>query len=162
MPSTRPALRRIEARKRTRRFRKSERAGASPVGVHEGKFFLEHDRPIAALLSQSASPAIRIPTKHAASEDRTHDLRIMRPTRCQLRYRRSCMMCILACLLNSCVRPPGNVASPGFVLLAEASFRIPTCLSASRILHLETIPGPPFLHPLFPAQDKTQKLKQLI
>jgi hypothetical protein len=92
MPSTRPALRRIEARKRTRRFRKSEQAGASPVGVHEGKFFLEHDRPIAAPLSQSASPAIRIPTKHAASEDRTHDLRIMRPTRCQLRYRRSYMM----------------------------------------------------------------------
>ena len=27
--------------------------------------------------------------KVAASEDRTHDLRIMRPTRCQLRYRRS-------------------------------------------------------------------------
>ena len=26
--------------------------------------------------------------KCAASEDRTHDLRIMRPTRCQLRYRR--------------------------------------------------------------------------
>ena len=26
--------------------------------------------------------------KGAASEDRTHDLRIMRPTRCQLRYRR--------------------------------------------------------------------------
>ena len=25
---------------------------------------------------------------HAASEDRPHDLRIMRPTRCQLRYRR--------------------------------------------------------------------------
>ena len=29
-------------------------------------------------------------TKSAASEDRTHDLRIMRPTRCQLRYRRMC------------------------------------------------------------------------
>ena len=29
---------------------------------------------------------------HAASEDRTHDLRIMGPTRCQLRYRRSCMI----------------------------------------------------------------------
>ena len=29
---------------------------------------------------------------HAASEDRTHDLRIMRPTRYQLRYRRrSCL-----------------------------------------------------------------------
>ena len=28
--------------------------------------------------------------KSAASEDRTHDLRIMRPTRCQLRYRRQC------------------------------------------------------------------------
>ena len=29
--------------------------------------------------------------KHnAASEDRTHDLKIMRPTRCQLRYRRQC------------------------------------------------------------------------
>ena len=27
-------------------------------------------------------------TENAASEDRTHDLRIMRPTRCQLRYRR--------------------------------------------------------------------------
>ena len=27
---------------------------------------------------------------HAASEDRTHDLRIMRPTRYQLRYRRRC------------------------------------------------------------------------
>ena len=26
--------------------------------------------------------------ENAASEDRTHDLRIMRPTRCQLRYRR--------------------------------------------------------------------------
>ena len=29
--------------------------------------------------------------KNAASEDRTHDLRIMRPTRCQLRYRRHAM-----------------------------------------------------------------------
>ena len=28
----------------------------------------------------------------AASEERTHDLRIMRPTRCQLRYRRSCTL----------------------------------------------------------------------
>ena len=28
--------------------------------------------------------------KYAASEDRTHDLRIMRPTRYQLRYRRFC------------------------------------------------------------------------
>ena len=28
--------------------------------------------------------------ENAASEDRTHDLRIMRPTRCQLRYRRPC------------------------------------------------------------------------
>ena len=28
--------------------------------------------------------------QNAASEDRTHDLRIMRPTRCQLRYRRQC------------------------------------------------------------------------
>ena len=28
--------------------------------------------------------------KDAVSEDRTHDLRIMRPTRCQLRYHRSC------------------------------------------------------------------------
>ncbi len=28
---------------------------------------------------------------NAVSEDRTHDLRIMRPTRCQLRYHRLCL-----------------------------------------------------------------------
>ena len=37
-----------------------------------------------ATLNEGTRPA------NAASEDRTHDLRIMRPTRCQLRYRRRC------------------------------------------------------------------------
>ena len=32
--------------------------------------------------------------KHAAGEDRTPDLRIMRPTRCQLRYCRLCKQCV--------------------------------------------------------------------
>ena len=31
--------------------------------------------------------------QNAAGEDRTPDLRIMRPTRCQLRYRRMCLHC---------------------------------------------------------------------
>ena len=35
---------------------------------------------------------------HAASEDRTHDLRIMRPTRYQLRYRRLGNLCDVAAM----------------------------------------------------------------
>ena len=50
------------------------------------------DCPIVVPLSISARSAVRILAKNAASEDRTHDLRIMRPTRCQLRYRRSCKL----------------------------------------------------------------------
>ena len=42
--------------------------------------------PCAASVTSCVWPAMA----HAASEDRTHDLRIMRPTRCQLRYRRRC------------------------------------------------------------------------
>ena len=52
-------------------------------------------KPLAALFLNvvfpTAQPICRRDTtfrKSAASEDRTHDLRIMRPTRCQLRYRR--------------------------------------------------------------------------
>ena len=52
-------------------------------------------KPLAAL-SLNFVLSLALPTcrrdatfrKSAASEDRTHDLRIMRPTRCQLRYRR--------------------------------------------------------------------------
>ena len=32
--------------------------------------------------------------QNAAGEDRTPDLRIMRPTRCQLRYCRMCLHCV--------------------------------------------------------------------
>ena len=39
----------------------------------------KRDRPI----PEALVPAIR---NNVAGEDRTHDLRIMRPTRCQLRY----------------------------------------------------------------------------
>ena len=60
----------------------------------------------------------------AASEDRTHDLRIMRPTRCQLRYRRSMHAChstsmvarSRGCALASRARPwqhTRNVAARG-------------------------------------------------
>ena len=35
--------------------------------------------------------------ENAASEDRTHDLRIMRPTRCQLRYRRRILTFTIFC-----------------------------------------------------------------
>ena len=61
---------------------------------------------------------------NAASEDRTHDLRIMRPTRCQLRYRRSMHAChstsmvarSRGCALASRARPwqhTRNVAARG-------------------------------------------------
>ena len=38
-------------------------------------------------------PILEHVTLIAAGEDRTHDLRIMRPTRCQLRYCRPCRLC---------------------------------------------------------------------
>ena len=38
---------------------------------------------------------LRSMCEDAASEDRTHDLTITRPTRCQLRHRRVCLMQIL-------------------------------------------------------------------
>ena len=55
-------------------------------------FSLQTGFPLAVPLLQSSSSAIGYHSKNAASEDRTHDLRIMRPTRCQLRYRRSCKL----------------------------------------------------------------------
>ncbi len=44
---------------------------------------------------------------HAASEDRAHDLRIMRPTRCQLRYRRH-----YYALLEACLWPFARMVAP--------------------------------------------------
>ena len=41
------------------------------------------------------------PPFNAASEDRTHDLRILGPTRCQLRYRRHCALLIEARLMTN-------------------------------------------------------------
>ena len=43
-----------------------------------------------AVVENAAGEALGQVLENAASEDRTHDLRIMRPTRCQLRYRRPC------------------------------------------------------------------------
>ena len=48
---------------------------------------LASSMPSAATLAEHL-PRPRAHAQRAASEDRTHDLRIMRPTRCQLRYRR--------------------------------------------------------------------------
>ena len=42
---------------------------------------------------QSHAMPMSVMFKHAAGEDRTPDLRIMRPTRCQLRYCRLCKQC---------------------------------------------------------------------
>ena len=43
------------------------------------------DTPLRSRIDRIGVPS---KSKDAASEDRTHDLRIMRPTRCQLRYSR--------------------------------------------------------------------------
>ena len=43
----------------------------------------------------------RLRKENAVSEDRTHDLRIMRPTRCQLRYHRSVSAQIVVCVART-------------------------------------------------------------
>ena len=66
--------------------------------------------------------------KHnAASEDRTHDLRIMRPTRCQLRYRRQCRHPTRADLTERASTLPGAAGCgfnpPSYVAIAAAEGR---------------------------------------
>ena len=68
----------------------SPRVGSNPTGV---VCCLRRCCCICARLWNRLGPAWRCGKLHAVSEDRTHDLRIMRPTRCQLRYHRRCCRC---------------------------------------------------------------------
>ena len=87
-----------------------------------------HDHKVGSLnlsgLIHALADMWRWHCKVAASEDRTHGLRIMRPTRCQLRYRRSMHVChststvarSRGCALASRARPwqhTRNVAARG-------------------------------------------------
>ena len=84
--------------------------------------------------------------KNAASEDRTHDLRIMRPTRCQLRYSRltQAMGEPLFWRLNRCAGGPADLDSqpPGWVELARPTGVVTWRLGrmVSRPRHLVTDP----------------------
>ena len=62
------------------------------------------------------------------SEDRTHDLRIMRPTRCQLRYHRSDNP--LAILAFSAVNKSAQKQTRERESIADRSFRIARLASA--------------------------------
>ena len=80
----------------------------------------------------------------AVSEDRTHDLRIMRPTRCQLRYDRhaqiaSCVLIALA--IGSSTLPPAAYSPrPGGMYPAIARGRLHACTGLSPPEHLAQVP----------------------
>ena len=70
-------------------------------------FFRQLFVPIHQQVSIAPVVGIAIAIRNAAGEDRTPDLRIMRPTRCQLRYcrsaRREFNVYNIQCVSNACI-----------------------------------------------------------
>ncbi len=81
------------------------RAIQSRAPVASGPAFRSAAHGYSCIVVRAGPDAANPKSKNAASEDRTHDLRIMRPTRCQLRYRRPCHVQLPACRL--CLWVPG-------------------------------------------------------
>ena len=88
--------------------------------VASGPAFRSAAHGYSCIVVRAGPNAANPKSKNAASEDRTHDLRIMRPTRCQLRYRRPCHVQLPACRL--CLWVPG--AAPLRRHASSASFLV--------------------------------------